>query len=192
MIQRLVRPVIALGALVVVAAAMLTLPSHSASAQETTTIAVGDFWFCSEQFEGSECVTTVQVDDTVVWDFSGAASTHTTTGPDWDSGNMNGGTFSFTFDSPGAFDYRCNIHPTLMIGRIVVEPGPAETPPTQPSPIGDGVPAPTNTPPPGVPKTGQGPDGGSSAAWWLAGALGAAGALLAGAGALSYARRNRQ
>ena len=182
--------------LVMVGLALIAGAASNASAQETITIPVGDFWFCSEQFQGSECLTTVRAGDTVVWDFSGASSTHTTTACtefcNWDSGNMNGGTFSFTFDSQGGYLYRCSIHPALMIGRIEVEPAPTETLPTQPSPIADGVPAATNTPPPGVPKTGQGPGGGASAGWWLAGALSAVGALLAGAGALSFARRHPQ
>lgn len=175
--------------LVAVAAAMLTLPSLSASAQETTTIAVGDFWFCSEQFQGSECLTTIRAGDTVVWDFSGASSTHTTTACtefcNWDSGNMNGGTFSFTFDGQGGYLYRCSIHPALMMGRIEVE---LRDEPTQPPPA-DLPPPATNTPPPGVPKTGQGPGDASGGGQWLVAALGAIGALLAGAGALSYRRR---
>ncbi|MEX0786568.1 MAG: plastocyanin/azurin family copper-binding protein, partial [Dehalococcoidia bacterium] len=103
---------------------LLGLAATPSQAQETATVAVGDFYFCSESFEGGECVTTIEAGDTVLWEFSGAASTHTTTGDGWDSGNISGGTFSFTFDEEGEFAYVCNIHPSLMTGRIAVEAGP--------------------------------------------------------------------
>lgn len=182
--------------------ALVAGATSSASAQETITIPVGDVWFCGEQFQGSECLTTIRAGDTVVWDFSGAAASHTTTAcgascesasssPLWDSGTVNnGGTFSYTFTEPGAYLYYCRIHPALQRGRIVVQAAPVETP-TQPPPVADYPPPATSTPGTGLPRTGQGPGGGSSAGWWLVGALGAAGAVLAGAGALSYGRRRR-
>ena len=47
---------------------------------------------------------------------------HTTTSTDglWDSGILDpGGTFSFTFDEAGTFEYLCSLHPS-MVGTIVV------------------------------------------------------------------------
>jgi plastocyanin len=41
----------------------------------------------------------------------------------FDSGNVSsGGTFSFTFQEPGTYDYFCSIHPG-MNGQVVVEEG---------------------------------------------------------------------
>ena len=50
--------------------------------------------------------------------------THTVTaiGGAFNSGNIaDGGTYSFTFTTAGAYPYQCTIHPT-MVGRIVVNP----------------------------------------------------------------------
>lgn len=168
--------------------------TSSASAQETITIPVGDVWFCSSDYQGAVCGTEIGAGDTVVWDFSAAAAPHTTTAcgascdspsssPLWDSGTVsNGGTYAYTFTEPGTYLYYCSIHPTLQRGRIVVQAAPVETPPTQPPPVADYVPLATNTPGTGLPPTGQGPDGDSSAAWWLPGILTACAASLALAG----------
>ncbi len=40
----------------------------------------------------------------------------------FDSGNINsGGTFSYTFDSTGTFQYYCKIHPDIMQGTVTVK-----------------------------------------------------------------------
>ena len=138
----------------------------TARAQETTTVAVGDIWFCNEAFYAGVCETTISAGDTVSWDFSGAQIPHTTTDcgadcddptatPLWDSGiTVDGSKFEFTFDTPGTFLYYCAVHPTLQRGRIVVQqdlPPPTSTPtPTPPStstPTSPPTPTPT---PPGV------------------------------------------
>src|SRR5207253_9894245 len=52
-------------------------------------------------------------------------TTHTSTSDSavWDSGNIaTNGSFSFAFDTPGAYPYHCSIHPS-MTGTIVVQPG---------------------------------------------------------------------
>ena len=65
---------------------------------------------------------TVEPGTTVTWVQSGN-NPHTTTSYDglWDSGMIeggSGGTFSFTFEEPGTFDYFCIPHESLgMIGR---------------------------------------------------------------------------
>ena len=101
----------------------------------TVTVEVGDFWFCDSSFQGGVCETTIDVGDTVTWQWVGFAP-HTSTewgdslgtcpapplGEElWDSGTKSSGTFDFTFDSTGTFLYRCQIHPSTMRGRIVVE-----------------------------------------------------------------------
>jgi plastocyanin len=47
---------------------------------------------------------------------------HTTTADDgsWDGSVSSGGTFEFTFSSPGTFPYFCKIHPT-MTATVTVE-----------------------------------------------------------------------
>lgn len=172
------------------------LAATPSQAQETVSVPVGDFYFCSSDFQSDECVTTVEAGDTVVWDFSGATSTHTTTGDGWDSGNLSDGTFSFTFDEAGEFAYRCTIHPTLMMGRVVVEAGADE-----PVDSGDdepddepGAPADDAGDDPEVvspPPAGFGPEDGSANGWWMAMSLAAAGLTLAGLGTLAYRRIRR-
>jgi len=68
---------------------------------------------------------TVEPGTTVTWVQSGD-NPHTTTSYDglWDSGMIEGGsdgTFSFTFEEPGTYDYFCIPHEELgMIGSVTV------------------------------------------------------------------------
>ena len=68
---------------------------------------------------------TVEPGTTVTWVQSGN-NPHTTTSYDglWDSGMIeggSGGTFSFTFEEPGTYDYFCIPHESLgMIGSVTV------------------------------------------------------------------------
>ena len=44
----------------------------------------------------------------------------------WDSGLLDtGGTFSFTFGTPGTFAYFCEIHPDIMTATVTVVEGTA-------------------------------------------------------------------
>ncbi len=177
---------------------------REARAQMTTTIQVGDLWFCGPSLPNGVCDTTIRVGDTVVWQWVGV-SFHTTTEcggnldvcPEphlWDSPAQKTGTFAFTFNSPGAYVYRCQVHATVMRGRITVlaaTPQPTATP--SPTPLASASPspspgAPAPTPgalpagggaPPSQPP-GQGPL--AAAAWWLALAAGGGILLIAAAG----------
>ncbi len=149
------RSIAALGLLVIGAAAvatavLLTRGTAPVSAA-TATIQVGDTWFCSPTFQGSVCDITIPPGDTVSWDFGGAVVTHTTREcgascdnptmmPLWDSTLSHGPTFQFTFNQNGTFLYRCEVHPQLMRGRIIVQASPP--PPTAP-PTSPGGPTPT-------------------------------------------------
>src|SRR5215213_8488559 len=68
---------------------------------------------------------TVEPGTTVTWVQSGN-NPHTTTSYDglWDSGMIeggSGGTFSFTFEEPGTYDYYCIPHESMgMIGSVTV------------------------------------------------------------------------
>ena len=111
-------------------------------------IEVGDLWFCDSSFQAGDCELVIAAGDTVTWGFDSALFTHTSTectgscglpflnpaSRVWHSGNMTSGTFERTFDSPGTFQYQCNIHPTLMRGTIIVN-GAVPTLPMPPSPF---------------------------------------------------------
>jgi plastocyanin len=73
---------------------------------------------------------TITAGTTVEWVNHGAQN-HTTTnyagtmGPmlAWNSGNLQPGqTFNYTFTEVGTFKYRCNLNPTTMLAKIIVNP----------------------------------------------------------------------
>ena len=78
---------------------------------------------------------TVEPGTTVTWVHSGN-NPHTTTSYDglWDSGMIeggSGGTFSFTFEEPGTYDYFCIPHEEMgMVGSVTVTGGTATASPT--------------------------------------------------------------
>jgi plastocyanin len=207
-----IRSAAALVALLALAAALLVGSPYQATAA-TTTIAVGDFWFCNASFAGGVCETTIHAGDTVAWDFSQAMNQHTATEcgascdspssmPLWNSGRMTGGTFQFTFTQAGTFLYQCQVHPLAMRGRIVVQAAPTATS-TAPSATSTSPPAAGQTPSvgftrtpisipvvsDGLPTSGQGPQSGTTN-WWLLGALAAVGVASLGL-ALAYRTRTR-
>ena len=112
----------------------------AASHPEDVTVEVGDFWFCDQSFQGGTCVTNILEGATVTWDFSpmGILELHTTTEcgpacppelaytPLWDSGLVGpgpggaGDPTSYTFNTPGTYDYFCEVHPFTMSGQVVV------------------------------------------------------------------------
>ena len=131
---------------------------------------VGNNWFCDASFQNGDCEFEVAVNDEVTWLFDSGVAHTTTECTDscgsvignpgsrlWDSGPMTSGSLSRTFDTPGVFQYQCNIHPTQMRGTIIVGGGAPPTLPIPPSPIpsetetpiatNTAVPGPTSTPP---------------------------------------------
>ena len=103
-------------------ALLVFAPSAWAQGQEVTVRMEDNF------FEPANI--TVEPGTTVTWVQSGNNS-HTTTSYDglWDSGMIeggSGGTFSFTFEEPGTYDYFCIPHESLgMIGSVTVTDGTA-------------------------------------------------------------------
>jgi plastocyanin len=180
-------------------------PTHAA----TVAIHGGDFYFCDPSFQSQVCTTTVQQNDTVVWDFAGEIHTTTACGascdsptsqPLWDSGFIeagSGGTFAFTFDTPGAYLYFCRVHNIDMRGQIVVEAAAAATPapvgqPTTSPPAGEGAstPAPQQGGTTGsLPVAGAGPQPSEASIWWPAVALATSGLVLLG-GAILHSKRS--
>src|SRR5215203_3621318 len=103
-------------------ALLVFAPSAWAQGQEVTVRMEDNF------FEPANI--TVEPGTTVMWVQSGDNS-HTTTSYDglWDSGMIEGGTdgtFSFTFEEPGTYDYFCIPHEDLgMVGTVTVSGGSA-------------------------------------------------------------------
>jgi len=183
--------------LIALAAAGLVAAVGDAHAQSPTTVQVGDFYFCDPSFGAGVCETTVNEGDTVEWQFVGD-QLHTTTecsddhdscsAPHlWDSPLLDSGTFSFTFETPGTYLYRCQAHTFEMRGRVIVLAAAAQPTPTpQASPPAS---TPTATPAlaaqPSVVPSGGGsppPDGGPGL-WWVA--VLAGGMLIASAAGLA-------
>ena len=188
---------------------------RDASGQTTTTVDVGDFYFCNSSFSGAVCDTNITAGDTVTWQWVGSAS-HTVTQCDltfttcpqvggFDSGTLTSGTFSQTFNTPGSFEYRCNIHTTLMRGRINVAAqqatptttaGPTASAGATPSPAQASAPGHTTSPAPivsavpaAVPQTG-GPTADGGTPWVLLLAASSV-AVIMGGGTLAVRMRRR-
>jgi len=187
---------------------------RDASGQTTTTVAVGDNFFCDSSFSFGVCDTNITAGDTVMWQWVGSAQ-HSVTQCDqtfttcptlggFDSGFMTSGTFSQPFNTPGVFYYRCNIHTTQMHGRINVvaqqaTPTATAGPTTAgvtPTPGQTGAPGQTAAPSPvrsaapaAVPQTGGAPTDRGTPWALLVTASGAA--LIIGSGALAVRIRRR-
>jgi hypothetical protein len=153
------------GILVGIAAVLwLGLGSQNSTPVSAATfqILVGNNWFCDQSHQGGVCVLKVGIDDEVTWSFDSVVS-HTTTecegacgsvigDPDlreWDSGPRTTGLHAETFNTPGTFEYQCNIHPTQMRGTIIVGGGIPTLPmPPSPEPTVTETPIPTLPVPP--------------------------------------------
>ncbi len=114
----------------------------AATHPKDVTVEVGDFWFCDPSFQNGTCVTNILAGATVTWDFSpmGILEKHTTTEcgpacppevaytPLWDSGSVGTGPGGpgdptlYTFNTPGVYNYFCEVHPFTMKGQVVVGP----------------------------------------------------------------------
>ena len=194
--------------------ALSAMSATPVAAQQTTIIAVGDFWFCSSSFEDGVCETTITEGDTVVWNVGGASAPHTTTecgascdsptgSPLWNSGIIDdGATFQSSFSQPGTYLYLCQVHPLLMRGRIVVQaaPTPPPTEPTATQPPGateapggaEATATPAATVVSGAPDTGVGPQQDATESRWALVALAAMGIALVGLGAVGYRQARRE
>jgi plastocyanin len=111
-------------AFILVGLAVLASPGSRGAvrAQDGASVAIFDFGFDSASI-------TVEVGTTVTWtNTGGVAHTVTADGGGFDSGNIGaGGTYSFTFDTPGTYSYFCAIHPSMTGEVIVVEAGDDDT-----------------------------------------------------------------
>ncbi len=102
-------------------AALLFVPSAGAQQGQNVTVMMEDNFF-------SPASITVPAGSTVTWVQNGN-NPHTTTSYDglWDSGLIpggSGGTFSFTFNEPGTYEYFCIPHEDQgMVGVVTVTSG---------------------------------------------------------------------
>jgi plastocyanin len=107
-------------------ALLVFAPSAWAQGQEEVTVRMEDNFF-------DQANITVEPGTTVTWVQSGN-NPHTTTSYDglWDSGLIeggSGGTFSYTFEEPGTYDYFCIPHEDLgMVGSVTVTDGATASP----------------------------------------------------------------
>ncbi len=103
---------------------LFVLGSIEMARAATHAVTIDDFAF-------SPATLTVTAGDTVTWTNDDAVThTATSTTGAFDSGDLApGASFSFTFTTPGTYDYLCTPHPS-MTGRIVVQAAPAPAPTT--------------------------------------------------------------
>lgn len=133
--------------LIAFASFFLPLSSFAEPApQGTINISVGDNWFCAPSFRYAVCPTTVTAGETILWNYAAGVTQHTVTECDAqfifcpNQGGFNSGyfavgnSFRHTFNEPGTFYYRCNVHPSDMRGSVLVQPQPTPTPSLSPSP----------------------------------------------------------
>ena len=124
------------GALALLLAALIlfVLGSIEMARAATHAVEISDFAF-------SPATLTVTVGDAVTWTNSDPiVHTATSTTGAFDSGDLaEGDSFTFTFTTPGTFDYLCTPHPT-MTGQVVVQaaaPAPTVAPPSAGGPVPD-------------------------------------------------------
>lgn len=91
-------------------------PASTPSASTPLAVGISGFVFVASDLK-------VKVGDTVTWTNNDSAP-HTVTADDGktfaSSTLSQGGTFSFTFTTPGTFAYHCAVHPSMK-GVVVVE-----------------------------------------------------------------------
>jgi plastocyanin len=120
----------------------------------------------------------VAVGDTVTWTTTQSiGQQHSVTsgkpgaadvGKEFDSGiglQDNGQSYQFTFQKPGTYDYFCQVHPTQMIGQVVVTAAGGSAPPASEAPASGAPPSggppaspggsPATTQPPVSPEAGE-------------------------------------
>jgi plastocyanin len=195
--------------LALVALVVFAMAGRSASAADVS-VEAGNDYFCSQTFDGSVCETDVTAGDTVTWNVVGGSHTVTECSAGFaacppaggfDSGILVGGqTFARTFDVPGTYAYRCELHVTEMLGKIVVSaatasPTPSPTPSASPSPSASPTPSPAETPTPAptvaaLPNTGGATTDGGAGVWRYV--LLASGMALLGAGIVAFSAARKE
>ncbi len=198
---------IALAALgiAVLGLAAFSIASGGSARAATTQVNVGNYYFCSQTFSGSVCETDITAGDTITWNvetgthhvvqcadstYAGCPSTG-----GFDGGNFSTGqTFSHTFATAGTYFYECHIHPSQMMGKVVVAVAATASPtaaPTAAPTATAATEAPTTAPTvAALPKTGGATTDSSASAWQYV--LLASGMALLGAAAAAFAAARKK
>jgi plastocyanin len=181
----------------VLGVAAFSMASRGSVDAATTQVNVGNYYFCVASDSGHVCETDITAGDAITW--SVEAGTHrvvqctdanfTACPPagGFDGGDFSTGqTFSRTFATAGAFFYHCSIHPTEMMGKVVVAAAVTASPTASPTAAATaaGTTAPTATAAK-VPSSGGPPASGGTAPWEYA--LLALGMTLLGGSAIAFA-----
>src|ERR1700674_5428751 len=151
----------ALGIAVLGVAAFSIASGRSARAA-TTQVNVGNYYICAAADSGQVCGTDLTAGDTVTWSVQTgthhlvqcADSNFTACPPagGFDGGNFSTGqTFSNAFAAAGTFFYHCAIHPTEMMGKVVVAAAVTASPTASPTAAATAAPTVTAAK---VPSTG--------------------------------------
>jgi plastocyanin len=128
------RPLAVLATTAVISVLLLGLPQGAQEAHADTTIAVGDLWFCNSSFQNGVCETVINQGETVTWNYAGGVTVHNSRECGANCSSPSGTPVwqlpaaptaapwseSFTFNTPGTYLYRCDLHTVAMRGRIVV------------------------------------------------------------------------
>jgi hypothetical protein len=84
-------------------------------------VSIGSFFF-------SPSDVSINVGDTVTWNWVGGSHSTTSDAGAWDSSVMSSGSFQMAFGNSGSFPYHCTPHSSFMRGSVTVLGG--NTPPT--------------------------------------------------------------
>jgi plastocyanin len=167
----------------------------------TTQVDVGNYYFCAQADSGSVCETDITAGDAITWNVStgthdvvqctDASFTACPPSGGFDGGNLSTGqTFSHTFATAGTYFYHCAIHPTEMMGKIVVAAAATASPTASPTAAATtaATAAPTATAAK-IPSTG-GPPASGGADFWEYALLALGMTMLGGSGlAFAFARK---
>lgn len=102
-------------------AAVLTGCSLYSSTPAPSTAPVKGNFVTISNFSFNPDVLEVSANDTVTWRNNDSVTHKIVSSNLFESGNLNqGNEFSFTFTTPGTYDYICSIHPSMK-GKIIVK-----------------------------------------------------------------------
>jgi plastocyanin len=187
-------------------AAQISCQAASPASTCDLTIEVGDSveWWTKDPFHAQEHTVTECADITLWNSFAPCVDNPVDANPIGDSGTFAGGASAntirhgpVTFTAPGTYLYKCNLHPDVMRGRVVVAAQQTPTPsptPTSGSPTASPTGAATASPTPSglpaaAPATGGTPSGGSAGWLWLVAAVGGAIVVASAATGVGLLRR---
>jgi plastocyanin len=188
---------IALAALsiAVLGVAAFSIASGESAQAATTPVNVGNYYICVAADSGHVCETDITAGDTITWSVETGThhlvqctdSSFTACPP---AGGFDGGNFSQTFSNvfstAGTFFYHCAIHPTEMMGKVVVAAAVTASPTASPTAAATAAPTVTAAK---VPSTGGLPANGGTDPWEYA-LLARGMTLLADSGlAFAFARK---